>query len=182
MDLPSDLTRRSFLRGAALTGVRDPVMAAPARIPGSREAPGARAIGSIRLILLATDLSLASASASAQALDLAHDLGADVLVMSAIDPDATPDRVARRIDHLRLERELAAQDVVTRGRARGVQVRFLIWDGAAGQAIVDVARSEQVDMIVVGSHGRGAVGRLLIGSVSEYVVRHAPCPVLVVRG
>ncbi len=37
------------------------------------------------------------------------------------------------------------------------------------------------DVIVVGSHGRGAIERLLLGSVSEQVVRHAPCPVLVVR-
>ena len=150
--------------------------------PTPKSAPGSKAVGSIRLILLATDLSPASEGASAQALDLAHDLGADVLVMSAIEPrDPHPDQVTKRLDHLRLERELAAQDVVARGRARGVNVRFLIWDGPPGEAIVDVARSEQVDMVVVGSHGRGAVGRFFVGSVSEYVVRHAPCPVLVVR-
>jgi nucleotide-binding universal stress UspA family protein len=150
--------------------------------PSPRVAPGARAIGSIRLIMLATDLSPASDGAALQALELARDLGADVLVMSAIDVSPnTGGRIARRIDHLRLERELAAQEVVARGRARGVHVRFLIWEGPPGEAIVDVARNEQVDMVVVGSHGRGAVGRFLIGSVSEHVVRHAPCPVLVVR-
>jgi len=155
---------------------------ASAPVPAPRSAPGARAVGSIRLILLATDLSPASAGAAVQALDLAHDLGADILVMSAIEPrDPHPDRITKRLDHLRLERELAAQDVVARGRARGVNVRFLIWDGSPGEAIVDVARSEQVDMVVVGSHGRGMVGRFFVGSVSEYVVRHAPCPVLVVR-
>jgi nucleotide-binding universal stress UspA family protein len=158
------------------------MMAEAVAASAPRSAPGPRAVGSIRLILLATDLSPASAGASAQALDLAHDLGADVLVMSAIDPAAVADTIARRVDHLRLERELAAQDVVARGRARGVQVRFLIWDGSPGEAIVEVAESEQVDMVVVGSHGRGPVGRFLVGSVSEYVVRHAPCPVLVVRG
>jgi nucleotide-binding universal stress UspA family protein len=156
-------------------------MTLPAHIAEVRRAPGASAVGSIRLILLATDLSPASTGASARALDLAHDLGADLLVMSAIDPDATPDNLARRVGHLRLERELAAQQVVTRGRSRGVRVRFLIWDGSPGEAIVDVANSEQVDMVVVGSHGRGPVGRALVGSVSDYVVRHAPCPVLVVR-
>ena len=70
---------------------------------------------------------------------------------------------------------------IRRAKARGVNVRFLILDGPPGEAIVDVARSEQVDMVVVGSHGRGVVGRFFVGSVSEYVVRHAPCPVLVVR-
>ena len=101
--------------------------------------------------------------------------------MSAIEMTTGSTRIVRRIDHLRLERELAAQDVVATGRARGVKVRFLIWDGPPGEAIVEVAASEQVDLVVVGSHGRGAVGRFLVGSVSEYVVRHAPCPVLVVR-
>ncbi len=48
-----------------------------------------------------------------------------------------------------------------------------------GEAIVDVATSEAVDLVVVGSHGRGSMGRLLIGIVSDHVVRHAPCPVLV---
>lgn len=159
-----------------------PLGASPGR-PEARTAPGARAVGSIRLILLATDLSPASDGAAAQAIDLAHDLGADLLVMSAIDQpnSVTRDGVVRRLEHVRLERELAAQDVVARGRARGVHVRFLIWDGPPGEAIVDVARSEQVDMVVVGSHGRGMVGRFFIGSVSEHVVRHAPCPVLVVR-
>ena len=41
--------------------------------------------------------------------------------------------------------------------------------------------AESADLIVVGSHGRGTVGRFLIGSVSDHVVRNAPCPVLVVR-
>ena len=44
-----------------------------------------------------------------------------------------------------------------------------------------VAAELKVDVIVVGSHGRGAIARILLGSVSEQVVRHAPCPVLVVR-
>ena len=154
----------------------------PDPVKAPRTAPGSRAVGSIRLILLATDLSPASAGAATQALDLAHDLGADVLVMSAIDPRATlSDGMSRRVDRIRLARELAAQSVVAKGRERGVSVSFLIWDGPAGEAIVEVARNEQVDLVVVGSHGRGVVGRFLVGSVSEHVVRHAPCPVLVVR-
>jgi nucleotide-binding universal stress UspA family protein len=85
------------------------------------------------------------------------------------------------VDQVRTGREAAAQELVSRGRASGVQVNFLIWDGDPGESIVDAARSEQVDLVVVGSHGRGQVGRFLIGSVSDHVVRHAHCPVLVVR-
>jgi nucleotide-binding universal stress UspA family protein len=148
-----------------------------------RVAPGPHAVGGIRRILLATDLSPASDGAAVHALDLAHDLGADLLVLSVIDPNSArlAGRSKERIDQLRAGREQAAQGLVGRGRQAGVQVSFLIWEGEPGEAIVDAAASEQVDMVVVGSHGRGSMSRLFIGSVSEYVVRHAPCPVLVVR-
>jgi nucleotide-binding universal stress UspA family protein len=53
--------------------------------------------------------------------------------------------------------------------------------GDAGAMIVWVAEHEQSDVVVIGSHGRGVVKRLLMGSVSTYVVHHAPCPVLLVR-
>jgi nucleotide-binding universal stress UspA family protein len=137
----------------------------------------------IRRILLATDLSVTSDGASSQALDLARDLAADLLVVSVIDPTngPLPERPGGRIDQLRADRELVARGLVTRGRESGVPVTFLIWQGDPGEAIVDAARSEAVDLVVVGSHGRGSMGRLLIGSVSDHVVRHAPCPVLVVR-
>jgi nucleotide-binding universal stress UspA family protein len=141
-------------------------------------------MGGIRRILLATDLSPASEGAAMQALDLAHDLGADLLIVSVIDPRSLRlpgGRFGVRVDQVRTGRETAAQELVSRGRAAGVRVNFLIWDGDPGESIVDAARSEQVDLIVVGSHGRGQVGRFLIGSVSDHVVRHAHCPVLVVR-
>jgi nucleotide-binding universal stress UspA family protein len=48
-------------------------------------------------------------------------------------------------------------------------------------AIIDYAKQTHVDVIVVGTHGRGGVSHLLMGSVAEHVVRNAPCPVLVVR-
>jgi nucleotide-binding universal stress UspA family protein len=53
--------------------------------------------------------------------------------------------------------------------------------GDAGPMLAWVAEQEGSDAIVVGSHGRGRFKRLVLGSVSEHVVRHAPCPVMVVR-
>jgi nucleotide-binding universal stress UspA family protein len=53
--------------------------------------------------------------------------------------------------------------------------------GDVGGTVCRVAADLHVDVIVVGSHGRGTIARILLGSVSEQVVRHAPCPVLVVR-
>ena len=63
----------------------------------------------------------------------------------------------------------------------GIRVEKRIEGGDIGRTICDVARELGVDAIVVGSHTRGVVGRLVTGSVSEHVVRRAPCPVLVVR-
>jgi nucleotide-binding universal stress UspA family protein len=147
------------------------VVARPARRPIAR-------------VLLATDFSPASAGATDEALDLASRLGASLLAVSVIDPGQLRlpgGRFGQRVDQVRSAREPVAQELVARGRRLGVTVSFLIWEGEPGESIVDAAESERADLIVVGSHGRGAVGRFLIGSVSDHVVRHAPCPVLVVR-
>ncbi|MGC4084340.1 MAG: universal stress protein [Vicinamibacterales bacterium] len=53
--------------------------------------------------------------------------------------------------------------------------------GAPADEIVNFARGNEIDLIVMGTHGRGLVGHLLMGSVAEKVVRTAPCPVLTVR-
>jgi nucleotide-binding universal stress UspA family protein len=71
---------------------------------------------------------------------------------------------------------------VLRGRQAGVHVSFLVWEGEPGPSIVEAAEAEGADLIVVGSHGRGRVGRFLIGSVSDHVIRNAAAPVLIVRG
>jgi nucleotide-binding universal stress UspA family protein len=149
---------------------------------GLLEIPGASV--AVRRILLATDLSTASEGATRQAIDLARDLGASLVVVSVIDPEASGAAGGQglRMDQRRQARESSAQDVVLRGRRAGVRMSFMVWEGAPGPSIVDAALSEQVDMVIVGSHGRGSVGRLFIGSVSEFVVRNSPCPVLVVRG
>lgn len=140
----------------------------------------------VEKLLLATDLSEASSSATEQAFDLATRLGAALLVVSVIDPGSLRRSAGRygggtRMDQVRERREQIAQALVERGRATGVPVSFLVWEGDPGDMIIQAAQAEHADMILVGSHGRGVVGRFFLGSVSEHVVRHAPCPVLVVR-
>lgn len=138
----------------------------------------------IRRILLATDLSPASRGATDQALQLARDLGATLLVVSVIDP-TTPHPVGAvvvRMDQRRAGREAAAQVIVVAGRQAGVSVRFLVWEGEPGPAIVEAAAAEHADLVIVGSRGRNRVERLVLGSVSDHVVRHSTCPVLIVRG
>jgi len=135
-------------------------------------------------ILLATDLSASAGPATEEALRLAQRLGAGLLIMSAIDPGSMrlPNgRFRRRVDQERELREVAARVLVERGRAAGVTVSLLVWDGDPRESIVEVARSEAPDMVVVGSRARGVGTQIGTDSVSDYVIRHAPCPVLVVR-
>jgi nucleotide-binding universal stress UspA family protein len=138
-----------------------------------------RAIG---VIMLATDLGPASSTATDRAIEIATRLGARLLVTSVVGP-GRGDGVGsgRRIDQLRAELESGVQAVVEEARANGANATFLVWEGDPGEAIVSAAEAEGADLIVVGSHGRGPVGRFLVGSVSDFIVRHASCPVLVVR-
>jgi nucleotide-binding universal stress UspA family protein len=125
----------------------------------------------IETILLATDASAASVAAEDQAIDLAARLGVRLVVLSVV-AGAPSQREAR---------QLAVERVVQRARSAGADASGLTWSGDAGESIVEAAGAETADLIVVGTHERGAVGRLILGSVSDHVVRHARCPVLVVR-
>jgi CBS domain-containing protein/nucleotide-binding universal stress UspA family protein len=66
-------------------------------------------------------------------------------------------------------------------RNRGLSVDARVERGDARTVLVDAARSEEADLVIVGSHGRTGLKRLLLGSVASYVVAHAPCSVLVVK-
>ncbi|QDT56665.1 Universal stress protein [Caulifigura coniformis] len=75
----------------------------------------------------------------------------------------------------------ALENVVPAEWMQGLEIRREAVVGATAETILDYARSHQVDLIVVGTHGRGGVTRMLLGSVAEKIVQRAPCSVLVVR-
>ncbi len=77
--------------------------------------------------------------------------------------------------------ETNAREVAGRLIARGLEASWIIMRGQPADAIVDVARREGVDLIVMGSRGLGALEGALLGSVSEAVADRAPCPVLIAR-
>lgn len=136
-----------------------------------RSAPGTIAMARIETILLATDASTASQAAENEAIDLAARLGGRLIVLSVVSGAPS----------VRTSRELAVEAIVQRARAGGASATGLTWAGDAGESIVEASESEAADLIVVGTHERGTVGRLFLGSVSDHVVRHARCPVMVVR-
>jgi nucleotide-binding universal stress UspA family protein len=158
-------------------------MTHPATDPADSSGPIADRAG-IRTILLATDLSSASANAEELAFELATRLQGALLLVSVIDPRGLwmpTGGYRQRMDQARDARQIAAQGIVNRARREGVPVRTLIWEGDPGEAIVEAAIAEGVDLIVVGSHQRRGVDRLVMGSVSEQVVRTSPVPVVVAR-
>jgi nucleotide-binding universal stress UspA family protein len=65
--------------------------------------------------------------------------------------------------------------------ASGVKAETFVREGEAYQAIISIAKANEVNTIVLGSHGRTGLKRLLMGSVAEKVIGYAPCPVLVTR-
>ena len=75
----------------------------------------------------------------------------------------------------------AAQMIRDKTGGASIDITTDVKLGQPGPVVVDAARDWDADMIIVGSHGRGFWGRLALGSVSDEVVHHAPCSVLVVR-
>lgn len=141
----------------------------------------------IRTVLLATDLSPISDSAITEAIELCGALGARLLVVNVIDSrqgfgkQLKPAMRASRIDQIRSERERNLLDIVSAARSAGIDSSFLVWTGEPGQSIVSAAEAEGADLIVVGTRALDRAGRFLLGSVSDYVVNHSPCPVLIAR-
>ncbi len=139
----------------------------------------------IKTVLLATDLTAASEVATDQAIDLAASIGAKLLVVNVIDPGqpgggpVAPYPSVVRVDQQRANREGPLLNIVERARIRGIDGAFLLWTGEPGLGIVAAAEAESADLIVVGTRGLDRAGRFLLGSVSDYVVYHSSCPVLV---
>ncbi|HEX3333297.1 MAG TPA: universal stress protein [Acidimicrobiales bacterium] len=78
--------------------------------------------------------------------------------------------------------EVTAEAVVALGvPATGKGVETVVIDGDPGPALCSYASDVDADVVIVGSRGRGGIKRAFLGSVSDYVVRNAPCPVVVTR-
>ncbi len=84
-------------------------------------------------------------------------------------------------DLLRADAETAVEAVNELAAGRGVDVTTAVVDGSPSREIVRYAEAESCDLIVMGTHGRGGIDRLLLGSVAEKVVRASEVPVLTVR-
>jgi nucleotide-binding universal stress UspA family protein len=144
----------------------------------------------IRSILLPTDFSACGNYALSYAASLARTFGASIICVHVIEPMVPtvgysgmtePLPIADISDQLEDSAERELPKLAECEECAGLAVEELIVHGEAASEIVRVAQDRQVDLIVVSSHGRTGLGRMLFGSTAEAVVRHAPCPVLVVK-
>jgi len=139
-------------------------------------------------ILLATDGSSEAQLAATTAADLAGRTNSELHVLT-VGPDyplyAYPEAPARFEDELREYRreakEMLEQEVKRIEEAGGAVAEKYLRDGRADKQIVIVAEEIGAGLIVMGSRGQGRLARTLLGSVSEAVIRHAHCPVTIVR-
>jgi len=122
-------------------------------------------------ILAAIDFSEATPKILEQAESLARGLEAHLWLVHAEDTS-----VEDRSDQQKI------QDLVDNIRAVGIKTTGLLLEGNPAEAICSKAQELEIDFILIGSHGRTGLTKLLLGSVSDSVLRQAPCPVMVVKG
>jgi nucleotide-binding universal stress UspA family protein len=144
----------------------------------------------IRRILYASDFSRASRPAFARAVALARAGRAALTIVHVMIP-VVP-LVGYGYVSPRLEKDLARRvrasaqrgvgRLVTKAKTAGARATSLVLEGVPADRIVRAARARRADLIVMGTHGRGAMAKLFLGSVAGRVIATSPCPVLTVRG
>lgn len=139
-------------------------------------------------ILHPTDFSETAQAAEGQALALARALGVELVILHvAVEGMLFGETAFGRAQLERIyeaQRDWARRALearVSAARAEGVAARGVLRTGVPAETIVHAAESEPAAMIVMGTHGRGGLERLLLGSVADRVLRTARCPVLTVR-
>jgi len=143
----------------------------------------------IRRILYPSDFSPASRPAFKRAVELAKSLRSQLLIVHVLAPPPIIGEgyiTAATVETLLQSQRHAAQRqlrvLVARAKAAGARVSSLLVEtGMTHEQIVRVARRKRADMIVMGTHGRTGLTRLLLGSVANHVIATARCPVLTVR-
>jgi nucleotide-binding universal stress UspA family protein len=141
-------------------------------------------------VLVPVDFSEYANQALEYAIGLASKLGARVTLLHVMqsppwggaEMDATlPYAYTQYIQVLEAESANGMQAYLERVTAAGLEGEVAVVHGVPFHEIIETAKTRQVDLIVMGTHGRTGLQHVLLGSVAEKVVRLAPCPVLVVR-
>jgi nucleotide-binding universal stress UspA family protein len=143
--------------------------------------PGGTTVG-WKNILLATDGSKHSKAASEKAIDFAKSYGGELFVISVVDvPSEFYAEAPQVVDDMAQKAKEFVADVKKKAEAFNIKTSTFTGEGESYEVITDLAKKEKSDVIIMGSHGRTGLKRLLMGSVTEKVIGYSPCPVLVVK-
>jgi nucleotide-binding universal stress UspA family protein len=133
----------------------------------------------IKKILAPTDFSDLSAKGVRYACQLAKEVGAELVVINVVTLDESNVANKREVERHKQELEAFMTDKVA-GAGSNLTIRQVVEPGQPYATIVHWAEHENVDLIVASSHGRSGLSRVLMGSVTEEMIRKSTCPVLVV--
>lgn len=135
-----------------------------------------------RKILVATDGSKYSKACISRATDFADSYGGELKIVSVVDiPAEFYAEAPKVVDDLIDKAKGYVEDAKRQAEAAGVKAETFVREGETHRMLLDIAEDLNVNTIVMGSHGRTGLRRLLMGSVTEKVIGHAHCPVLVVK-
>ncbi len=134
-------------------------------------------------ILVATDGSRYSGLATDKAIDFAKSYGGSLTAVSVVDvPSEFYAEAPGVVDKLIASAKGFVAALSKKAEANDIAASTFVGEGEAFEIITRLAQKEKIDVIIMGSHGRTGLKRLLMGSVTEKVIGHAPCPVLIVKG
>ena len=160
----------------------------PSRRPERKAASGevlAKSMVAFRRILVPVDFSEPSLKALPYALSLAKQFKADVFLVHIVEQIVYPgDWMIPPFptgDFANESREQLIEKLRNTCKDESGKFTPVVRFGRAWQEIVEIAREHECDMIVMATHGYTGLKHVLLGSVAEKIVRHAPCPVLTVR-
>ncbi len=143
----------------------------------------------IKIVLCPTDFSPVSERGLFLATQICELLGARLVVQHNVDtfpllymanPEVLPESETRLLEEQGLEAETMLNELLSQ-LPRSVAAEKRVTTGKAPISILGLARELPADLIVMGTHGRGGLGHMLVGSTTEHVMVESPCPVLTVR-
>jgi nucleotide-binding universal stress UspA family protein len=133
-------------------------------------------------ILLAADGSIYSEAATEHAINFAKFYGGDLTAVSVVDvTEEFYAQAPKMLDKMIEKSKRILEDVKKKAEASNVEIETLVREGEAYEKIVELTNVIKADVIFMGSHGRTGLKKLLMGSVTEKVIGHTPCPVMVVK-
>ena len=141
----------------------------------------------LKRILVPTDFSDTARHALTYGLSFSSEYQAELILLHVVETipvgyasDLFPVPMAEVFQEMTGYAKEELSKLAAQAREKGLAVREMVTQGKPSAEIVRVAREENVDMIVLGTHGKGMLDKALFGSTTDRVVRKAPCPVLTV--